>query len=121
MAETMRHGSFRDRWRIRRDGRLILAEDVRLDGHIAATLAKPALGNGARAIATIVHVAPDLGCKLDAVREVLGSAVCDGGASAWDGMLVVRIAGREAHVVRATVAGVLASLLPTVSPRIWSC
>ena len=121
MEETMRRGSFHDRWRIRRDGRLILAEDVRLDGDIAATLERAALGNGARAIATIVHVAPDAAAKLDTVREALETLACDAGASAWNGMLVVRLAGPLPHHIRSAGAAVLARLLPTVSPRIWSC
>ena len=56
-GEDMTNGLFHDRWRISRQGRLILAEDVRLDGNIAYRLSRPALGNGACAIATIVHVA----------------------------------------------------------------
>ena len=34
-GEQVTTGSLRDRWRIRRGGRLVLAEDVRLDGEIA--------------------------------------------------------------------------------------
>ena len=42
-----RAGRVHDRWRVRRDGRLIFAETVRLDGAIAATLAR-AGGRGRR-------------------------------------------------------------------------
>ncbi len=121
MAETMRRGSFHDRWRIRRDGRLVLAEEVRLAGDIAATLEHAALGKGARAIATIVHVSPDAAAKLDTVRDVIADLGCDAGASAWNGMLVVRLAGPLPQLIRTAAATVLARLLPTVSPRIWSC
>lgn len=121
MGETFARGAFHDRWRIRRASRLILAEDVRLDHDIAATLARAATGHGARAIATLLHVAPDAGNYLDGVRAILDSVGCDAGASAWNGMLVVRLAGVEPHAVRAVFAHVLAHLLPGVSPRIWSC
>ena len=39
MGEAVEQGALSDRWRVRRDGRLIYAEAVRLDGAIAATLA----------------------------------------------------------------------------------
>ena len=119
--ERMTHGLFHDRWRIRRDGRLLLAENVRLDGEIASRLDRAATGRGACAISTIVHVAPSAEQKLDAVRAAIETACCDAGASAWNGMLVVRLAGPAAHRVRAASAAVLARLLPRVSPRIWSC
>ncbi len=120
-GERMTSGLFHDRWRIRRDGRLILAEDVRLDGNIAGQLEHRAIGNGACAIATIVHVSPRAHDQLEAVREVMRSASCDAGGSAWNGMLVIRLAGPEPHIVRAASARILALLLPAVSPRIWSC
>ena len=120
-GEVMSGGLFHDRWRIRRDGRLIFAEDVRLDGNIAKHLARPAVGKGACAIATIVHVAPVAGTLLEHVRDALDGAICDAGVSAWNGVLVVRLAGVEPHVVRACSARVLSRLLPGVSPRIWSC
>src|SRR5688572_28917198 len=43
MGERVQSGRFRDRWRIRRDGRLIFAEDVHLDGAVAETLARRAV------------------------------------------------------------------------------
>lgn len=120
MGEAMSRGLFHDRWRLRRDARLVLAEDVRLDGNIAACLDRPAVG-GIRAIATIVHVAPDAAAMLEPARACLGAVDCDAGASAWNGMLIVRLAGRAPHLVRAAAAAILRALLPTASPRIWAC
>jgi urease accessory protein len=42
MGERMQSGEFVDRWRLRRGGRLVFAETVRLDGDIGAKLASPA-------------------------------------------------------------------------------
>src|ERR1700681_369824 len=39
MGERMLHGHFVDRWRVRRGGRLVFAETVRLDGDIGEKLA----------------------------------------------------------------------------------
>ena len=47
MGETMRDGLLRDRWRIRRGGRLVLAEELALKGRPDELLDRPALGGGA--------------------------------------------------------------------------
>ena len=52
-GETRIDAALHDDWRIRREGRLIFAEAVRLE-NAAATLDRPAVGRGARAIATLV-------------------------------------------------------------------
>ena len=40
MGETLRHGSFVDRWRVKRGGRLVFAETVRLDGEVGDKLVR---------------------------------------------------------------------------------
>ena len=57
MGETVEEGSLIDRWRVRRGGKLIYAETVRLEGAIAARLAQPAVAKGGVAIATVL-IAP---------------------------------------------------------------
>ncbi len=44
-------GAFSERWRIRRSGRLVFADDWRLDGLIGAALRRPAVLNGMCAVA----------------------------------------------------------------------
>src|SRR6195952_593682 len=56
MGETMRTGHFVDRWRLRRGGRLVFAETVRLDGDIGEKLARPAVAKGGVAIGTALIV-----------------------------------------------------------------
>lgn len=120
-GERLSQGALRDRWRIRRGGRLVLAEDVRLDGNIADKLDRPALGGGARAIATLVHIAPQAEQRLAGVRAALATATGAGGASAWNGLLVTRIAGPDPAAVRAAVALVAATVTGDALPRSWSC
>src|SRR5580693_5779224 len=43
MGERMLSGQFVDRWRMRRGGRLVFAQTVRLDGDIGAKLRQPAI------------------------------------------------------------------------------
>src|SRR3954451_12330337 len=59
MGETLRTGQFIDRWRLRRGGRLVFAENVRLDGDIGATLRRRAVANGGAAIGTALIVPGD--------------------------------------------------------------
>ncbi len=125
-GERLASGQFHDRWRIRRDSRLILAEDVRLQGAIADQLGRPALGNGACAISTIVHAALDAERHLVSLRDALDTissdaSACDAGVSAWNGMLVVRIAGASPEAVRAATGVALTQLVPGATSRIWSC
>ena len=96
-GETDVAARLHDRWRIRRAGRLVFAEALRLDD-AAAALDRPAVGAGARAIATILCVAPDaeaqapnLRAALEAVAAEPGETL-DVGASGFDGMAVARVA-----------------------------
>ncbi|RJF89735.1 urease accessory protein [Oleomonas cavernae] len=57
-GESVQRGTFRDAWRVRRDGRLIYADVTALAGDMQAMLDRQAMGQGARAASTIIHVAP---------------------------------------------------------------
>jgi urease accessory protein len=119
MGESLTDAAFADRWRVRRGGRLIFADDVRLAGDVAATLARPAVGNGARAAATLLYAAPDAAARLEDVRAL--ALTCEWGAGAWDGMLCARLAGADAAAVRAGVGVLLAFLSKRPLPRVWGC
>lgn len=125
-GETVTRGLIRDAWEVARDGRLIWADALHMDGDVAETLAHPAGFAGARACATLLHAAPDAPTWLDSVRET--AAALEGvrvGATAFEGLLVVRILGGEALAVRRAYATLWARLradaagLPTRLPRLW--
>ncbi|UOK70588.1 urease accessory protein UreD [Ancylobacter polymorphus] len=131
-GERLSYGSLRDRWRIRRSGRLIYADGLQLDGDIAATLDRRATAGGWAAFATLLLVAPDAEARLDAVRGALGLAAgedeflpaelpdgLDAGASAWDGMLSVRLLARDGAPLESAIRRVLAVLGVGEVPRIW--
>jgi urease accessory protein len=59
MGEKMLHGEFIDGWRLRRGGRLVFAETVRLDGDIGEKLSQPAVAKGGVAIGTALIVPGD--------------------------------------------------------------
>lgn len=120
MGESLTDAGFADRWRVRRDGRLIFADDVRLTGDMAGALARPAVGNGAKAAATLLYVSPDAGVRLEDVRG-LELAGCEWGAGVWDGLLCARFVGADPAALRAAVAAVLAFLSGRPLPRVWGC
>ena len=118
MGEVVEQGSLRDVIEVWRGGRLRLHDTIRLDGTIAAMLQRPAIADGARAIATSVHVAPDAEGMLDAVRTA--SPQC--GVSAWDGMLMARVVAADGASLRSAVIAVLKVLREgRALPRVWLC
>jgi urease accessory protein len=119
MNEIVDRGFCHDCWRIRRAGKLIFAEDMRLDGNPAGLLAARASGNGARALATILHVAPNAEQRLDEARDLLALASSECGASAWNGMLLVRLLSPDAQALRADLVRFLEGFRCTPMPRSW--
>jgi urease accessory protein len=119
-AERIADGLFIDRWRIRRGSRLVYADTLRLDGPIADLLQKPSVGNGARALATLIHVAPDAEARLESVREQLFSGNgCDAAASAWNGLLAVRFCAVTIEALRAAICPFLLTFRGEPLPRVW--
>lgn len=118
-GERVRHGALHDQWRVRRAGRLIFADAVRLDGDIAALLDRPGVAGGAQAFATVLLSAP-APIAIDAVRAMLPA--CDGleaGASALPHATVVRLIAAHGDILRPALAGLLRALRGAALPRVW--
>lgn len=121
-GERVATGRLADTIRIRRAGRLILHDAIRLTGDVAPVLDRTAVARGGAAVATLVHVAPDAEARLDDLRAAVADAPAESGASAWDGMLVGRFVARDGAALRATVVAALASLRAgRALPRVWLC
>jgi urease accessory protein len=122
MGEQVLHARLRDAIRVRRGGRWLLHDAVRLEGDVDAALRRATIGGGARAVATLVHLAPGAEAALDAVRAAMAEAVDEAGASAWNGMLVARILAADAAALRRAVIVALQVLrAPRPLPRVWLC
>jgi urease accessory protein len=118
MGERMGQGSLIDRWRVRRDGRLIFAENLRLAGDIAARLDRPAIGRGAGAIATVL-VVPGDEALVTRAREAAAHLAAEVGVSAWNGFAMVRFCAQDAARLRRDLVALLGHLAPGALPRIW--
>jgi urease accessory protein len=122
MGETVRQGTLRDAWRIRRDGRLVYADALAVDGNPAAALDRPGLGRGARAVATLLFVAPAAASLIDPLRAALAGAQGLAGASAWNGLLVARFTAPDGAVLRRDLISALDVLRAgRPLPRVWQC
>jgi urease accessory protein len=118
MGERMERGEFVDRWRLRRGGRLVFAETVRLDGDIGAKLARPAVAKGGVAIATALIVPGDE-AVVERIREAANSFGGEVGISAWNGFAMARFCAQDAAALRADMMAVLGRASPTALPRLW--
>ena len=117
MGERMKQGEFVDRWRLRRGGRLAFAETVRLDGNIAAKLARSAVTKDGAAIGTALIVPGDE-TLVERVREASESFAGEVGISAWNGFAMARFCAQDAARLRADMMAVLARTGAAL-PRLW--
>jgi urease accessory protein len=115
MGESLTDFSFHDRWRIRRDGRLIFADDLRFD---ATRVRGSAKLEGCEAFATIALIGPNTEQFVEPLREIIG---VNGGVSAWNGKLIARLVGVDGFDVRKTLIPALKLLSGKAQlPKIWT-
>jgi urease accessory protein len=118
MNETVRHGELIDRWRIRRDGRLVFAETLKLDGDVSALLARPAAGKGAVVLATVI-MAPGHDSIVESLRTLFEGFSSEAGVSAWNGIAVIRLCSDDAAALRRDLVSVL-NAAGGALPRLWT-
>jgi urease accessory protein len=119
MGETVTYGSLRDRWRIRRNGRLIHAEDLHFTGEIDRILRGRATLAGNLAFATLLYVGARAEAVMANLHALLGEKLA--GSSQWKDKLVIRMAAEDGFALRKI-------LVPTISllrngeppPKVWN-
>ncbi|PCD02096.1 Urease accessory protein UreD [Sphingomonas spermidinifaciens] len=115
MGEAYSGGLIHDGWRIRRGGALVWADALRIEGALDRT--QPYGLGDAGALATLVYAGPEAEAQLDLARGLAEPAL--GGATAFDGLLVIRMLGPDATRLRREVmriAGVLRAAIFGLSP-----
>jgi len=126
MDESLRTGFVHDAWRIRRDGRLVFADALHLDGDIAVLRDLPFGFGAARACGTVLLAAPAAAALLARVRAALGDSNV-AHATTSEGLLIVRVLAPSAAALRDAVlaaAGALRHALRGLAPRlpqVWHC
>ena len=119
MGETVLSGSLHDRWRVRRKGRLVHAEDLRMSGEIDRISRRPATLAGNLAFATLLYVGEHADALMGKLHALLGEHLA--GSSHWKGKLEIRMAAEDGFALRKF-------LVPTISllrngrppPKVWN-
>jgi urease accessory protein len=118
MGETVHEGFFTDRWRIRCNGRLIFAENFRLDGAVSAHLNEAAIAGGRTALGAVL-MAPGDDAAATAVRAAAGEFRGEVGVSAWNGIALARLVAQDCAALRHDLVILLSALGRRALPRIW--
>ncbi|MBI2718435.1 MAG: urease accessory protein UreD [Rhizobiales bacterium] len=114
-GELVRQAMLRDRWRIRRGGKLVFADDLAFAGPRPASTAT--LGK-AGAVATVLLIGGDAESHFEPVRTLLGPHC---GASAWSGKLIARLTAGDGFALRKLLVPLLGLLAKGRGlPKIWS-
>jgi urease accessory protein len=118
MGERMSSGEFVDRWRVRRGGRLVFAETVRLEGDIGEKLGRPAIAKAGAAVGTALIVPGDE-AVVERIREAADTFGGEVGISAWNGFAMARFCAQDAVRLRADMITVLGRASASALPRLW--
>ncbi len=123
MGERLKDIRFDDRIEIRRDGRPLFLDALKLSGDVDGQMAEPARGAGAGAMATVVHIREDVELHLDALRRLVqdlsGRGLRAGVSLVRGGMLVLRALAPDSYVLRLALVPALELLARTEIPRPW--
>ncbi len=120
MAEEVFSGWVEDGWRIRRGGKLVYADTLRITGSVNEQLASKAVLAGHKATASIIYVAPDAEQRLEEMRSLFGSDQFIAGASAWDGILSARVVAPTGAILTKALLPILSGFRKEAMPRVWT-
>ncbi|WP_416896127.1 MAG: urease accessory protein UreD [Minwuia sp.] len=114
MGETVMGGLIDDEWQLRRDGRLVWRDSLRLDDTHFGPPPRPAVLGANRAYATIVCQTADPDACAGLIREHAGA---HGGASAMRGLVLARLAAEDGDSLRRIMTGLIPALRHIVFGR----
>lgn len=117
MGERYTKGLIHDAWRVRRDGVLVWADALHIAGAFDDLGGAPFGMGDATALATLIYAGPDAEAQLELARGLVEPP--GGGATALDGLLIVRLIDADPARLRREVmrvAGVLRAAIFGLSP-----
>ncbi|MCQ0970264.1 urease accessory protein UreD [Paracoccus sp. TK19116] len=119
MGEVVTQASLGDRRIVRRNGRPLLVDPMRLDAGALSRGADAALWNGARAASVLLLVGRGADAALAPIRAALDQPGVSAAASARDGLLVVRAMASDGWPLRRQMIRLIEILRPGALPRVW--
>lgn len=99
-GEVLTNGLIRDAIEVVRDGKLIWADVLHLDGDLRTPLIHPAAFGGAHACALLLYHGPDIEAHRDALRELGAPDGVRYGATMVSGLLIARWLSADALALR---------------------
>jgi urease accessory protein len=117
-GERLANVALRDRWEVRREGRLVFADALRLEGDLEARLGRAATLGGARALATVLLVGPGAEAMLPPLRALLPPA--SGASLVREGVLVARLLAQDGFALRRALLPIITCLAGAPPPRVWT-
>jgi urease accessory protein len=130
-GEVLSRGYIRDAWEIRKDGRLLWADALLMEGGLKRPLAAVACLGGAAATAMMIFAGDDAATQITLARDLLKTQSTDddthrSGATIVAGLIIVRWIGADAHRLRMVFGAFLAAFRHLAAgrspslPRLWS-
>lgn len=116
-GEEVRSGLFADRWEVRRDGRLVFADRFRIVGDMAGTLDAMPVAGGARAMASLLLVAPGAEAQLAPLRAMLPPTA--GASLLEEGVLLARCLATDGFALRQALGPIITALSGRALPKVW--
>jgi urease accessory protein len=126
-SEKVVQGDIRDRWLVKREGRLVWADSFLIAEETFPHLRRKALLSSYNAIGTFLYFGPHLDRRLEMLREVAQSFACKCAATMVSGLIVVRLAAEASSDLRIALICMLeqfgreANPGPFRVPKMWSC
>lgn len=118
MGERIQSGFLSDQWRVKRGGKLVFADALRLSGRIDQYLQDPAIGFGSGAMSSVLFISPQAEMRLNRTREILSD---QGGASLIrSGVLFARVMAQDSYLLRKTLIPLIEFLSDGPIPKTWS-
>jgi len=126
-GEEIVGGHITDRWRVKKDGRLIWADSFRITDETFPHLQRKALLSNCKAVATLIHFGPDPGKRLEFLRDIAPCLECQCAATSVGGLIIARFAAKMPSDLRLALRSFLQQLSqelgpgPFRVPKMWSC
>jgi len=126
-GEKVTGGHIVDRWRVKKDSRLIWADTFRATDETFPHLQRKALLSDCKAFGTLVYFGPHLDARLELLRDIVPARGCYCSMTSVSGLIIARFAAGTSFEARLALRGFLQHLggelggHPFRVPKMWSC
>ena len=117
MGEAVTDARFDDRIEVWRDGDPVYLDAMAMRGDVQAHLSRPFIAGGARAMASVILVAPEAEAMLPRVRQMLPDTA--GASLLQPDLLCLRLLATDGFELRRSLVPILQTLSEDDLPRPW--